>query len=350
MKKFYLILTFCLSTVTVGFGQVYTIAALLSRPSSIAIDGDNLYFAQENSDYIMRVDLTEPYIPTPYQVVQLGALGSAKGLNIVGDYLYYAEYGQLGLLRINLTTTNPIVETVFSTGSDTIHDILIEGDDVYFFTQNNLEHVSLLNPSFTRTIIIANTGAASGLSKENNLLFYITTSQTTVKQVDLSTNTETDAITGLTMAKDTKWVNGTFFITEGFNGNIGIISGSTAIPTIMNDTLVTVGGLLDDMTVQGSNIYASVISNGTIVKFSIFLTTTENIKQTSWTIFPNPSQEFIQIKGLQTSRYFMIFDRKGRLVQQGQTQPNDMIPISLLPNGVYYISLDNGEIQQFIKR
>lgn len=46
----------------------------------------------------------------------------------------------------------------------------------------------------------------------------------------------------------------------------------------------------------------------------------------------------------------MIIDAVGKVVAQGLAQPNDMISIEELTSGMYYIRLDNGDVQQFIKQ
>ena len=267
MKRLYFILAFCLLSTAGAFAQIIDKITGLDRPTYMAANGTDLYFAQENSDYIWKADLSQTN-PTPTQVVQLGVSGTATGLTVDGNYLYYCENATLGLRRIDLTVANPTAEMVFATGVDSITELLIDGNMVYFSTTSNIEAVDLTDSTYTRTVIVPNTGGGSyGFSKLNTLLFYSTNGSTEIKQLNLGSNAVNSAITGLNSAKGTIWIGSTFYFTEGTDGKIMTLPASASVPATLADadTLVTVGSELVDMIHIGDNVYASVINENKIM-------------------------------------------------------------------------------------
>ncbi len=73
----------------------------------------------------------------------------------------------------------------------------------------------------------------------------------------------------------------------------------------------------------------------------------DNVKQSNFSIYPNPAKDFIEIKTNSKIETAQIFDNLGRLLK---TENSAKIDISNLEKGVYYLKINNGEkIEKFIK-
>lgn len=68
-------------------------------------------------------------------------------------------------------------------------------------------------------------------------------------------------------------------------------------------------------------------------------------RNNSLTIYPNPSSDYIFIPGDQT---FEIFDVRGLLVKTKKSS-DGLYNIKDLPNGIYIVKFQDGEIQRFVK-
>lgn len=87
------------------------------------------------------------------------------------------------------------------------------------------------------------------------------------------------------------------------------------------------------------------IKNNGIPEFEGFYPsgiTIENSNFDNIVIYPNPSKDFINIKGLngESTMSYSIYDMTGRLVLQGYISQNSEISISSLKDGIYVISID----------
>jgi hypothetical protein len=58
-------------------------------------------------------------------------------------------------------------------------------------------------------------------------------------------------------------------------------------------------------------------------------------------IAPNPTNNFINVSGLEVSKDFVLFDVLGKVVMNGVLSEGDQIDISFLENGLYFIKIGN---------
>lgn len=66
-------------------------------------------------------------------------------------------------------------------------------------------------------------------------------------------------------------------------------------------------------------------------------------------IYPNPTKDFIRLEGIRQNREFMIFDIKGELMQRGRVNQEEQINVQTLPNGIYFLQLDDRRHYKFVK-
>jgi Secretion system C-terminal sorting domain len=170
----------------------------------------------------------------------------------------------------------------------------------------------------------------------------------------------------------TPWVNvdpATFnaigenkFMEIPFPDSIDLVANTPYLVAIENNfgpnhLLVGMSGKADDFTAwhQNSDGYFYVTKIPMIRLQSCFDTTIIYIEDTTTTsysnlsipslrIFPNPSQDYIQIEGANSNESFEIFDTQGRKMFSGKTKSSlEKIDIQFLHPGCYLIQLGNSE-------
>ena len=67
-------------------------------------------------------------------------------------------------------------------------------------------------------------------------------------------------------------------------------------------------------------------------------------------IYPNPSTNFIQIKGLLESENYEIYNILGAKILSGEVSDDEKIDIQNVTNGLYFLKLDAGKTIKFIKQ
>ncbi len=93
---------------------------------------------------------------------------------------------------------------------------------------------------------------------------------------------------------------------------------------------------------QSFNLYPFV---GNIVS----TTNLEDIKPIVY-VYPNPSNEFIQIAGITGSVNYKIFNIKGAKILEGKYFEGNQIDIHKLPKNMYFLKLNNGVKMKFITK
>ena len=73
------------------------------------------------------------------------------------------------------------------------------------------------------------------------------------------------------------------------------------------------------------------------------------ISNNLFTIYPNPSQNFIKINGLLESLNYTIYDILGNKISNGIISKNEKIDIQSFFNGLYFLKFENGNTLKFIK-
>ena len=72
--------------------------------------------------------------------------------------------------------------------------------------------------------------------------------------------------------------------------------------------------------------------------------TNNNIK-----IYPNPSNDFIQINGLIRKERYRIYNTLGAEIKEGEISDNEKINIQILKSGLYFVKFEDGNTLKFIK-
>lgn len=122
--------------------------------------------------------------------------------------------------------------------------------------------------------------------------------------------------------------------------NQGVANGDNSTETTLNDELVDNNGTLSNFTLNGGT---SNWVDDTALSVPEFFHNT--IK-----LYPNPSNDFIQISGFQQTENYKILNVLGANILNGTISQNQKLSIQSLSKGVYFIKFDNGFIKKFIKK
>ena len=65
-------------------------------------------------------------------------------------------------------------------------------------------------------------------------------------------------------------------------------------------------------------------------------------------IFPNPAQDYIKLEGLKQKSEYVIYDIKGQLMLRGNTSEGDVLDVSALTSGMYFVQIEEGRLFKFV--
>ncbi len=124
--------------------------------------------------------------------------------------------------------------------------------------------------------------------------------------------------------------------------NQGIANGNNPTVTTLNDELNTTNGTLLNFALTGTT--SNWVGTSTLAVKDV------NNNPSAFSLTPNPAENEIKIFGLKQKTEYEIFNAAGQLVKTGDVEKeNNIIRVSELNTGIYFINLDNEKIK-FIKK
>ena len=92
------------------------------------------------------------------------------------------------------------------------------------------------------------------------------------------------------------------------------------------------------------------ISGRIIFNYDNQILSTQNFEDPNKiSVFPNPSNDFIKISGLQKNENISIYNLLGKLVMKKNISPNQEIDIRVLSDGIYFMKMENKKTIKLIK-
>ncbi|MCO6162529.1 T9SS type A sorting domain-containing protein [Flavobacterium sp. NRK F7] len=129
-------------------------------------------------------------------------------------------------------------------------------------------------------------------------------------------------------------------LTEGF---ITVDLPSTSTENVTNLTQCRI-----KFTFEG-DYYFAIVDDITILVSTSLSTNSSNYISNTINLYPNPSSNFIQIKGDLSNQKFKIYNIRGSEVMHGTISSNNQIDIHNLSNGIYLLKFNDGNSAKFIK-
>ncbi len=198
----------------------------LDRPTGLAVSGNDLYYADYIDDNIYKIDLTQSE-PIP-EIILPGSSGveAVQDMVLDGSYLYMTEFFNDRITRIDVTQVTPIVETVVE-GFNTPFGIAIKDDELYYSLYENhmVYKINLTDPIPNPIPVITSSNISNprGLEIIGDELYVVEFSGT-LKSVDITQQlpaTPTVVLTGLPCClNDLVSKNGDLFMTVYNSGRL----------------------------------------------------------------------------------------------------------------------------------
>lgn len=351
MKSLYFVLIAFLSNLSITMAQVIDVATSLNRPQLMEVKDDYLYVAESQSGVISRIDITDS---TYTSVDLITGLNNPVGLKILDDELYVTELYGNRIFKVDLTDPN-LTQVDILTNIDRPSGIEIIGSELFFtvasMSNDKLMKVNLNDPNKIVTQVIGGLQDPVDIAARGNELYISEFLGNKVVKIDVVSPNfgKVDVVTGgLNGPVALHFIGNELYIANYNSNEIVKVNVGQSLPilgTLNVESVASPYGLVFD----GNDMYVSDFDTK-VVTFNIFPVTTNSLQiAQNWSIFPNPTQEFIQIQDLNLSQTYTIVDMAGRVLQTGVVYPSQKVSIQNLMKGMYFIRLENGEVEKFMK-
>lgn len=343
-----------LVTLLINFGKTFsqttTVIGGFNNPTMIAFSGNFLYLV--NADKIQKVDVT---LANPTAITVVSGLSSPQYLAIKDNFLYIAHHDKIS--KVNITLPTPTTATDVVTGIGFASGLCFSGNDLYisFFSAGKIAKIDTTQANPVLTNVITGISSPIAMIMVGNYLYFGSTVGTSIPAQGISKIDITQAnpvmTTILTGVYDPKAfiINGnTLLFSElGANGVFKIdITQTNPVKTQIVEIPLGPFGI----AIRNNILYVCELFAQRILKLDTPLSTNDiNLINTKIKVFPNPTQEEINITGTLSSEHFTIYNLMGQEVIKG-TMINNKIAVNNLINGIYYLKIGNTETVRFIKK
>ena len=354
MNKNYLLLFILLCTYNL-FGQTVVFSnSRSSRGLALHKSLDSLFIASASDNKIYVVGLDDPNYKSN---AVLSTTDSPRGIALKDDELYISlnrNGSSLDkIVKINVKETNPILTEV-STVIAEPNGLTIYNNILYVSAKKNIYTIDLLLENSTPYLLIDDLSTVFGtigLCVWNNYLYVSDTWENQLVKYNLNTSNPNKEVVlsnfngnGLSVLHDKIYTSS--FSGNGFPATVYEIDPiSETINEIGNGTI----GATWDVVVSDNSLYASNSEGGEVVRYNFNALSVRKFDEQHFTIYPNPSSNYINLNTLGNIGEIKIYDFNGRLVKTSGAF-NKQINIEELAIGTYLLKSNNGFIGKFLKK
>lgn len=343
-KKVVLILVLCFSSQMMLSQEelVYSIPDI-NRLLKI----DNFLYYTTVAD-IRYVDLNEVDF-TPQILVD--NLDIPSGMEYKDGFLYVAEWGAGKVIKLDLSQPNPSPIDVTLTGS-TPNDLLFIGNVLYYSISNSnviYKYDINLTTQTSETVVITPNGPL-GLEFKDGRLYIALSLLDAIYSIDLNDeNAELDVFieneTEMNHPVNLEFYNNDLYIANLYSDNI--LKGNVENEPFYVEEIVAFNGARDLLIDEGILYYCN---SAYIYRIDLSTLGTEDVTYKKIKLYPNPTNNEINISNLNSPRNFKLYDSQGRTIKDGTLQPNEKLDVSDLKAGCYFIKFENeDETFRFVK-
>ena len=329
-----------------SYAQAIDVVTGLNDPKRLYINGNDLYFSQPTE--VFKIDITQSS-PTPVSVVS--GFASATGLAMDGTILYIAEFFEGRISRIDVSDPTATSE-VFVSGLDTPNVLMISGDYLYY-SDNNSDIVARIDLRSTDPVpeVIADFNfnfTPIGLAFDENILYMGQAGSGRVSKIDINNvTTPIDVVVGLNRPIGICLAGNKIFMAE-LNANKISTKDLSQGGNTATDFVTGLNGPTD-VALSGSTLYIVEGAGNKISKVENALGINEVNLKNNITLFPNPTNDFIQISNINSSVPYTIYNIYGSKVANGIMKPNENISVEYLAAGVYIFKTEDSGAMKFVK-
>jgi len=345
----YLLLALLIPPFILSAQTVEDVITGLNTPSGLDIHDNVLYVTQEDAKSISKIDLSSAS-PMLEEVIALSGAGSPFILVNDGTYLYYSNFEEGYIARIEMGVANPVPEPVLENLTQPA-GLLIDGNTLYF--GHDADKVSKINLAESSPAIV---NVASGLSYPANLalsgndLFVAEFNGHKISRIDISATTPSpeDFLIGLSNPGQFALSGNELYFGEFSSGKISKVNLTAAIPTaeVVADNLQNPTGL----AINGATLYFCQLGAGKISKVEGVVTGTNEINKRSIRAYPSPVSDYLIVDNASKADSARIFNVMGQLAKTLRlSSGSNRINVKGLTDGVYYLVIEPGFSVKFVK-
>jgi len=313
----------------------------LSEPAGLAISGNYLYVAE--FDRISKIDIS---LALPVKSDLVTGLSSPDAVLIQGNTLYISEYGVSStsgkISKIDITSPTPIMTTL-ATDIPGSTGIAIGGDNLYIAEYKSGKITKLNLTTLVKTDFLSNLNGPTGLFVDGNILYFSQFDSNKISKVDITQEVPTviNVLEGLDEPAFLTMANSKLYLMDFGSGKI--------LDENRNVIASNLGGPYGVVN-NGATVFFSQRDSNKISKFDLNLLNTSNfIKSSDVSVYPNPASDFISIKNASKNSEILIYDLTGKIVDKSVLNDDGKINIQHLEIGTYIIKINNQSVK-FVKK
>lgn len=360
-----------ISITNVAFTQIVNIPdanfkAYLVGNSSINTNADSEIQVSEASAYSGNIicpalsiaDLTGIEAFPLIQIINCQG-NSLTSLNLSQNTALVSLYcGNNNISTINVTQNTSLVN--LSCGNNNLSNLDISNNvnlNSLTCTQNSLMSLNLSN-NINLTTIECGYNNLTSLDVSNNVnLTMLRCNYNNLTAIDVTNNTslvqfqcDNNSINSLDVSQNTSLSIFHCFFNSLTDLNMHNLS-TTTLTNFIASANPNLKCIEVDDPVAATAAWTSIDPG---VGYSTFCSATTTIFENKsafnhLTLYPNPSSNYISIKGIEKQIKYEIIDVLGAIVSEGLTSSSTKIDVSHLKKGVYFIRVDDEDLLRFLK-
>ena len=348
---FIIIITFCYTN-----SKAQTVSTFIDSDgtgiSGLTIDENFLYVVASFSGEVYKKDITTS--DNNYETFNIGGSGY-EGICKAGNYVYISKpwNGSPGIYRFNPNDNTINFEYFISINHSM--GLTNRNSELYFSSDDKIYKVDLNDTNPTPFEIASNINgnqawnSTMGLKIYENFLYL--TELTGISRINLdSGNYEKETITSYTGDSFARGSDENTFYLTGGQDNTAVYE--LDIQTQTYSILAQIENFIGtyDIDFANNSLFVTTREGASdkVIRIDLNPLSVNDFQQINTSIFPNPANDFINIKGLEPYENITIINSNGQLVKTTKIE-NDKIDISDLKIGVYFIKSRNLN-SKFIKK
>ena len=104
--------------------------------------------------------------------------------------------------------------------------------------------------------------------------------------------------------------------------------------------LIFIGGLFLTTSFIAQNNKTAIVEEITNIEHA----------PTNYTVFPNPSKDFIKLVGITKTEKYTIYNVLGKVIKKSVVEKNKSIDVKEIPIGLYIMEIEGAKAVRFIKK
>jgi len=343
MKKYILATIVCLLMSNISFTQIVDVLTGIDEPNRMFSVDDYLYFGRDGNK-ISRIDLT---LATPIIEDVVINIDRQASMLVDGDFLYFNQYGGSKVSKIDLTMPDPPIIDLVSSGLSGPNGIAINGTDLYFSesTADKISKIDLTSSDPVPEDFATGFSFPAGLVIIDEYIYVADIYADEIVKINLNDPSDrVELVTGLEgpVGVHSRWDVLYFCELDGDRISKVDVTSSTVEVTLVQDGLPRPS----DFALIGTDIYVcerqpNVENGGRIYKIENLLSSTEDLTTPSFSIYPNPTVDYLSISNIEEDMPYNIISLNGKTVLSGIISTDEKINLTGLIPATYVLQLNN---------